>query len=392
MLAGLIFATEDADDRPDKLAATLPFGGGTLLEYQARLLIAAGAAQLLVAVTRLTPELIGAVNRIGGRVSVDIVRSAREAAEKIHPLAQIIVMADGLVTTGTIVGLIADEGNDAVLVTSEGDALPDFERVDSSTFWAGLARIGSRRLDDVARFPNDYDFQSTLLRVLAQGKAMRIALPASAAREGHGIQRDSRALADRSRAVLSSIVTARPGWFDRIVLAPLARWGLPPLVSRAVPSVVVAASGAIVAIAGLAALVLDLPSTGLALAEIGIVAMALAAVLGRLRGEDRLVAIQGWAIGGTAALSALLLGRMASVEAMTATGWALGIVLVGTGALLERAARRRRFWWASPPVYPLILLAFAAGGHPLLGLAAACLYAAASLAAAIERLIKTPDA
>src|SRR3546814_8343509 len=97
MLAGLIFATDDADDRPDKLAATLPFGGGTLLEYQARLLIAAGAAQLLVAVTRLTPELIGAVNRIGGRVPIDLVRSASEAAEKVHPPARIIVVADGLV-------------------------------------------------------------------------------------------------------------------------------------------------------------------------------------------------------------------------------------------------------------------------------------------------------
>src|SRR3546814_13155086 len=90
MLAGLIFATDDDDDRPDKLAATLPFGGGTLLEYQARLLIAAGAAQLLVAVTRLLPALIGAVNRIGGRVPVAIVRSPPEAAGKGNYLARII--------------------------------------------------------------------------------------------------------------------------------------------------------------------------------------------------------------------------------------------------------------------------------------------------------------
>lgn len=391
MLAGLIFATDDADDRPDKLAATLAFGGGTLLEYQARLVIAAGAAQLLIAVARLTPELIGAVNRIGARVPVDIVRSAREAAEKVHPLARIIVVADGLVTTEPILGLLAGEGDDALLVTSEGDALPGFERVDANTAWAGLARIEARRLDDVARFPSDYDFQSTLLRVLAQGRAVRIALPASAAREGHGIQRDSRALADRSRAVLSSIVTARPSWFDRIVLAPLARWTLPPLVARAVPSAGVAAGGGIVSVAGLAALALDLPVTGLALATIGGIGSALSGVLARLRGEDRLAGVVGWAIGGVATLAALLLGRNASIEAMTATGWTLAIVLVATGALVERAARRGRSrWWASPLVYPPVLLVFVAGGHPLLGLAAAALYAAASLAAAIERLTAQP--
>ncbi|WBY08992.1 hypothetical protein PIB19_06265 [Sphingomonas sp. 7/4-4] len=40
MLAGLIFAIEEASDRPGTLVATLPFGGMTLLEYQVRLLSA----------------------------------------------------------------------------------------------------------------------------------------------------------------------------------------------------------------------------------------------------------------------------------------------------------------------------------------------------------------
>ena len=61
MLAGLLFATHDADDRPGALTATLPFGGLTLIEYQARLLIAAGASQIVVIVARLTPELLGAL-------------------------------------------------------------------------------------------------------------------------------------------------------------------------------------------------------------------------------------------------------------------------------------------------------------------------------------------
>src|SRR3546814_19216477 len=92
MLAGLIFATDDADDRPDKLAATLPVRGGTLLEYQARLLIVAGAAQLLVAVTRLTPELLGRINRIRGGVPVESVRTENHATAKGQPLARTIFL------------------------------------------------------------------------------------------------------------------------------------------------------------------------------------------------------------------------------------------------------------------------------------------------------------
>ena len=73
MLAGLIFATGNADDRPNALTATLPFGGVTLIEFQARLLITAGVSQIVVVVARLTPELLGAVNRIGKRgVTVDV--------------------------------------------------------------------------------------------------------------------------------------------------------------------------------------------------------------------------------------------------------------------------------------------------------------------------------
>ena len=100
MLAGLIFATEDAEDRPGALAATLPFGGLTLIEFQARLLVAGGVTQIIVVVARLTPELLGAIARIGRRgASVDVVRGAGEAKEKLHPLARVLVVADGLVTT-----------------------------------------------------------------------------------------------------------------------------------------------------------------------------------------------------------------------------------------------------------------------------------------------------
>src|SRR3954462_13883146 len=104
MLAGLLFATADASDRHDTLAATLPVGGVTLVEFQARLLIAAGASQIVVVVSRLTPELLGAINRLARRgVSVDAVRGPTEAIAKLHPLARIVWLADGLVTTSAVV-------------------------------------------------------------------------------------------------------------------------------------------------------------------------------------------------------------------------------------------------------------------------------------------------
>ena len=107
MLAGLLFATHEAIDRPATLTATLPLGGATLIEAQARALVELGASQIVVVVARMTPELLGALGRIGRRgVAVDPVRSATEAAEKLHPLARVLVLADGLIASaGTIAPL-----------------------------------------------------------------------------------------------------------------------------------------------------------------------------------------------------------------------------------------------------------------------------------------------
>ena len=222
MMAGLIFATDDAVDRPGTLAATLPFGGMTLLEYQARLLVAAGAGHVLVAVTRMTPALLGAVSRAAKRgVPVDVVRSAQEASAKVHPLASVVVIADGLVTTDDVIDRVSGEGKDAVVVTEAASA--SLERLDARYCWAGVARTPAQRLADLAAFPADYDFQSTLLRVATQARAAHVLLPAKAVRSGHGVERAAGTLEVRSKDVLASQAEQRTGWIDRYVFTPVSR-------------------------------------------------------------------------------------------------------------------------------------------------------------------------
>ena len=263
MLAGLIFATEDAADRPDALAATLPFGGASLIEFQARLLIAAGAAQILVAVARLTPELLGAAARIGNRgVAVDVVRSAAEAAKKVHPLARVVVLADGLVTTEQVLAPFTGEGGDLLLVTEE----PGMERIDATACWAGVARLSAQRLSEAARLPRDYDFLATLLRVAAQHGVTKLMLGPGAAREGHGIERDGRGLAKRGRGVFGALVRTRERWTERWVLGPVARLALPALVARNVPPPALLAAGVVTGLGSWWTIWRGWSATGLALA------------------------------------------------------------------------------------------------------------------------------
>lgn len=385
MLAGLIFATDDADDRPGTLAATLPFGGLTLIEFQARLLVAAGVGQIIVVVARLTPELLGAIARIGRRgASVDVVRSAAEAAEKFHPLARVLVIADGLVTTEEVIGLLAGDGADALLVVAERDASPGFERVGVETAWAGLARLDVRRVQEVAAMPKDYDFQSTLLRAAAQAGAAHIPLPAGQTGGVHGIERDSRNLANRGTVLVAALVSRPVEWADRYILAPLARLALPPLMSRTIPTLAVTAAGVVISIAALATIIFELAWVGIALAIIAAIIFTIGAALAWLRDEETLAEFQIGAAPGLAALCALLFGHVASSYAGTATGWVLGIALVVATGLGARAAHRRRRWWGSPTAYLLTILPFAVLGLPLIALGVATIYATVTLAAAIE--------
>lgn len=385
MLAGLIFATEDAEDRPDTLAATLPFGGSTLIEYQARLLATVGAAHLLVAVSRVTPALLGAVSRIAARgITVDVVRSAEEAAAKIHPLAQVIVVADGLVTTDAVIEWMASESHEALLVACDGDGSAGIERVDAAHSWAGLARVPASRLADVAAMPDDYDFQSTLLRHSAQAGALQLQLPPATGRTRHGVERNAAALQLRSKSVLAALGDRRTAWVDRFVFTPITGITLQHLVARSIPGWGMIAAGAATA-AGAAALFYLMRPTAALIAVFAATAMlSTGSMLGWLRGEDRAARGQERAIGAVVALAVAACGLVAWRSTGDAAGPALALSLIAAAGLIERVPAPRRRWWPTPAAYPLVLLPFAATGLLATGLAAALAYAFVALGAAIE--------
>ncbi len=393
MLAGLIFATDDAHDRPDVLAATLPFGGATLIEFQARLLIGAGAGQLIIVVTRLSPELVGAVSRMKRRgIAVDVVRSAREADAKLHPLARVLVVADGLVTTEPVIAMLSGEGSDTLLVTTDFDALPGLERVGADAIWAGLARVEAQRIADVAALPRDYDFESTLLRVTAQAGADHLLLPSGDVRAGHGIERDAARLRLRNDAIVTAFVSNRVSWVDRYVIAPMARRVMPLLVGRATQTLAVGGVATGSMLAGLGLIVWGWTFFGLVTVLVSLFGLSIAGVLAWMRDEQLQARLLRGAINGSAATTALMLGFANSVAEGTGTGITLASSLVVLSGLVERGGndRIRRRWWGSPIAYPLILLPFYLWGYPQTGLALTATYAALSLAAVIEALREKP--
>jgi hypothetical protein len=389
MLAGLLFAMHDADDRPNMLTATLPFGGVTLIEYQARLLIAAGAAQIIIVVARLTPELLGAINRIGKRgVAVDTVRTAAEAAETLHPLARVLMLADGLTTTGDTLAVLAREGGDALLVMPEEQVGTGYERVGGGMVWAGVARLDSRRLAELAAMPRDYDVPSTLIRLASQARATHVLVAADAIRSSHGIGHSAQALDVRSRRAMAAMVSTRSGWFERYVTAPLARSVLPLLVPKTVPVVAVAGAAGSIGLVGAALTAFGHGVSGLLLTLVATLGLSLGAILADLRDEAASARWLGHAAAVLPGVAVLLYGHDASQLSADDGGQLLALAGVVLAALGERAvgAGPRSLWWGSPPVYLLLVWMGALFAAPMLGLGLAATYATATLTAAIERL------
>jgi hypothetical protein len=391
MLAGLIFAIEEAADRPGTPVATLPFGGMTLLEHQIRLLAGAGAERVLIAVGRMTPGLLAAVNRAQKRqATVEIVRSAEEAAEKMPAAARVLVIADGLVTTEPVVARMAADGPEALLVTDDAGSSAAIERLDMRDCWAGIARISADQLGEIAQMPEDYDFQSALLRVAAQAGAEHVPLPAAWLRAGHGVQHSAEALAGRNDWVLAAVSDAESEWADRWLFSRLARLVLPMLVSRGVPPWALAAAAAVLAALAVAALAWLWSGTGLGLALVVAFLLATGTAMARLRGDDRIAAAFDWGMMALFAGVALVGGWMAGTQSASTTPPLLALAAVVAQLIARRVPVRPRRWWASAAAHLLILAPFAMLGQMTAGLGFAAAYAVATLVGAVERTREEP--
>lgn len=385
MLAGLIFAIEEAEDRPGMLAATLPFGGMTLLEYQVRLLSGAGVEQVMVAVGRMTPALLSAVNRAGRRgANVEVVRSAEEASEKIDPKAHVLVIADGLVTSDPVMERMAAEGGEALLVTDDPNSPAAIERLDMRDSWAGIARVTGAQLGEIAQMPADYDFQSALLRVAVQAGAEHVGLTAGWLRSGHSVELNAQTLATRGSVVLAALTERRPSWADRWIFTPLARVALPELSARGVPGWALLAAGVAFALISLGGIAYGYDGVGVALSVVALALLATSGAMAALAGEDRRAAGIEHGIAALFALVTLSAGASERVASGSWTPVVLALVAVGCQVVAERAPVRHRRWWASPAAHLVLLAPFALAGWIEAGLAAIAAYAFATLAAAVE--------
>jgi hypothetical protein len=202
----------------------------TLFEYQVRQAQAAGAGHIVILATRMPQEMMAGLDRLArDKIVPDIARTARDAADRIHPDERLIVITAGIFATPSTIKTIAGFAT-PVLLTRDAAGAQAFERIDGNTHWAGLALLDGAMLRETASLLGDWALAPTLLRIAVQRGIAREHLDQQATATVLSLETDADAVA--ANRFLATEPHGESGLVDK-VYAPLARFALPPLMNRA---------------------------------------------------------------------------------------------------------------------------------------------------------------
>jgi len=382
-LAALIAAYHEAEEPGGGLRATLSLAGRTVLERQAKLAAAAGADPVIVAVERVPPELLGAIDRLRAEgVKLVVARDAAEAADAVHPGDRLLLMADGLVAAESHLDRLIDMEGHAILTVADVRVDDRYERIDAYSRWAGLALIDGELLKRTAAMLRDWDLQSTLLRRAVQSGARQIAVKGEPADDELIVAERSEDLTELQARIFEGASARRRDWVSRFLLSPLEQALTRSLMGTSVTTTALSlAESLLISLAALA-----FASNWLWL---GLLLMLLATPLDGVC--ERLAALRlqdgegpSWwsyllpALSGAALLA---LGYMLA----EGRGWGCIVVAAATIAFgvalhLETEGRELpgRLWLAERKGMSWLMLPFAAAGLWGTGLGVLALYAAGS--------------
>ena len=375
-LAALIAAYHESGE-PGHLRATLPLAGRTVIERQARLAAAAGAAPIILVVERMPAALSAAIERLRrDRIPLQVVRSAEEAAEAVDAYDHILLIADGAIAGRSQLARLAAAEGAAVLTVPDGSHGELYERIDAGSRWAGVAAIDGALLRETAGMLRDWDLQSTLLRRTLQAGAEH--LPAEGAIAILDREEDLDLL---ERRIVADADEVRGGWMDRL-LAPLERLGTAFLMGSRISPQLIGLAAALLTGLGAASFYVHWYWIGLVKLLVAIPLEGIARRLARLRMQDG-IRQSWWAylvqLFGGAALAILAYGLA------PAQGWGIVLLAFMTLAFLiakeiEVEGRRVRgaAFLAERKGMTWLMLPFAAFGYWQAGLAFLFAYAAVS--------------
>ena len=344
MATGALIGAYQEDDG-GALRALLPLAGRTLLEYQVRCALAAGAAPIVVVVERIPQALQDAFERLRlDGIGVFPVSDVAEAVTRFEAGSSILLIGDGVAPPIELAIAVAGDGEPSVATVPDDEMHERFERIDAESRWAGVAVVDAHLLGSTAAMLGDWDLQSTLLRRSIQEGARRI--PAAQAGGEPLLVETAAELADFQRFLVRSSRGRRNDWASRYILPVVEDLATEQLMQTSTrpgwlvwAALALTLGGAICFTRGWlgAGLVLLLLSTPLDLVASRLAALRMKPLPARM--------ISRLALWPAAGLALLAIGLW---EMRHGTGWG-SFVAAATGCAFAEAARVERSGMPSEP-------------------------------------------
>lgn len=397
-LLALLSARAQDDDRSAStgtvaLRALSPLAGQTLIEYQARQLVAAGATECAVMVDAVSPELAAAVDRLQrDSIRVTLVRDMPSLGRLITPADHVIILGEGHVLPTDSLRQLAGEQPPALLTLPVTPETRDFERIDGDGMWAGAALAPGGVLLSTLDMLGEWDLCLTILRRLVQGGAGRLPCDVAMVMDGRiAIVRDRAGAAEAERVLTGRLGTDQVRRdSDDLLFGGLAGMLARTATRRGLAAEQLRIAAILFAASSLASMLLWSIAVGALLGFGALIVQRVAArvesvlrLIETARRTDRLpiaiiwaaLALLGWRVGGGGPLA--LLGAVAVPALIAMVPWAAAV-----------AAPRPPAWALIGPATALVLLFVGAAlWAPAAALALAGLAALGGLVASLRRAV-----
>ena len=381
--AAILSASRPSGDSPSALRATLHFAGQTLVEYQARQAVRAGADRIMILVSVITPAISQAVDRLSADgIAVALMRDMVSMVRDAPRDADVLLVADGAIVAQSHFDAIGRQAGNALLVADDSRASAPFERIDAGQRWAGLARIAPSLLFGTLDMIGDWDLSLTLVRAAVQGGATRITVPQDDLLEGRVALVDGQEQAD---LVVQAVMTtgsratqSRRGGIEHYLFGPISRIVGPILMRSQVPATQVRIASMALGAIALVPLELMWPGTGLCLL---LLALLLAEIADRLDELALRAPPAGWMAFITPGLA--LIGIALTGGGMGASHLALMLAILVVADRWQRTGAARPWMIFTPGTALALLLLALLSGALTLGFDVATTMAIASIGAIV---------
>ncbi|MEP2102263.1 MAG: hypothetical protein ABJP02_12220 [Parasphingorhabdus sp.] len=158
----------------NKPAGLLPLFNSNILSRQVQSARQMGAEKIILLSPTIYGDLLQYADGLkNSDIKVDIVRNAKDLQDYKSQGEDLIFLSDGVFPDRSIEQKLSRQSDELIYVVSNADNYENFERIDLTHRWLGIALLKAERLAEIAEIPDDWDIGSALLRTAVQAECKR---------------------------------------------------------------------------------------------------------------------------------------------------------------------------------------------------------------------------